>query len=208
VRGDSYDVLDRYYQAARTAQADVIVRLTADCPVLDPALVDRTVRTFFGETQPQDVHFSQRAERLAALPLIGAYDFAANRLPPPWGRTYPIGLDVEVCSFAALEYAWQHADQKHEREHVMPYLYQTENLFSALLVHHTEDLGALRWTVDTPEDLEFIRAIYARFAGRDDFGWEEVLALVQREPELAQINADVRHKNLFEVDARAGDKHA
>jgi len=205
-RGDLYDVLDRYYQAACVAGAQVIVRITADCPVIDPALIDRTVRAFFGETQPQDVIISQRAARLGSLPLIGAYDFAANRLPPPWGRTYPIGLDVEVCSFAALEYAWQHAREKHEREHVMPYLYQTRDLFSNLLAHHTEDLGALRWTVDTPEDLEFIRALYARFADRDDFTWEEIRALVQREPDLANINAGIQHKSLFDVDQRAAPK--
>ena len=100
-RGDVFDVLDRYYQAARAFQADVIVRLTADCPLLDPYVVDQTVRRFFAD---------------------GA-DFAANRLPPPFKRTFPIGLDTEVCSFAALERAWKEADQKYQREHVMPYLY-------------------------------------------------------------------------------------
>ena len=106
-RGSLNDVLDRFYQAARLTGADVIVRITADCPVLDPGLVDETIRSFLGQdSAPADI------------------DFAANRLPPPFHRTYPIGLDAEVCSFAALERAWQEADQPYHREHVMPFLYE------------------------------------------------------------------------------------
>ena len=196
-RGSLHDVLDRYYHTARHFDADIIVRITADCPVIDPALIDETI--------------SQREAHHA--------DFAANRLPPPWGRTYPIGLDVEVCTFAALERAWNEAKETFQREHVMPYLYEGVTLpppkppapsagisprgFHILLLHHAPDYGALRWTVDTPEDLTFIREIYARFDGQDHFSWKDLLALVQREPELSAINAKVRHKTLREVDERA-----
>jgi len=176
--GSLHDVLDRYYQAARQYEADVIVRITADCPVIDPDMIDHTVNEFFRN----------------------GVDFAANRLPPPYGRTYPIGLDTEVCTFTALETAWRNASEPHQREHVMPYLYEKKGRFKVFLVDHEPDYGAMRWTVDTPEDLEFIRQVYARFAGRDDFTWLEVLALVEREPGLSAINAGVRHKSLQDID--------
>lgn len=194
-RGDQFDVLDRYFRAARPYNPDVVVRITADCPVIDPELIDEVV---------------------AAL-LDGGCDFACNRLPPPWHRTYPIGLDTEACTFAALEKAWKEAQEPQQREHVMPYFYENVQLsaagdrlsvgaspraFRIAVLNHVPDYGEMRWTVDTPQDLEFIRQVYARFAGRDDFTWKEVLALVRNEPKLAEINAAVRHKNLEDVDKR------
>lgn len=198
VRGSLHDVLDRFYQAARTFQAEVVVRITGDCPLIDPAVIDRTLDAFLGRPQEDGPRYVPPPSAPSPFP----YDFAANRLPPPWGRTYPIGLDVEVCTFDALELAWQQAGQPHQREHVMPYLYEQEGRFRVLLVDHTEDLGDLRWTVDTPEDLEFVRQVFAHFAGRDDFSWLEVLDLVRSRPELAQINAGVQHKNYRDVDSR------
>jgi spore coat polysaccharide biosynthesis protein SpsF len=181
-RGSPYDVLDRYYQAARLFQADVVVRITADCPLIDPGVVDKTVREFLnGE-------FS--------------YDFAANRLPPPWGRTYPIGLDVEVCTFSGLETAWSEARLPHQREHVMPFFYDQPQRFRILHVNHPVDYGSLRWTVDTPQDLELVRQIFAHFPGRQDFSWLEVLSLFEREPELAKINIEIKAKDYRLVDDR------
>jgi spore coat polysaccharide biosynthesis protein SpsF len=195
-RGSLYDVLDRYYQAARQTQADVIVRITADCPVIDPALIDDVVRVL----------------------LDDEYDFVCNRLPPPWHRTYPIGLDIEACTFKNLEKAWKKAKEPQQREHAMPYFYEGVELskvsrqleegvsprgFRVALLHHTSDFGDYRWTVDTPEDLEFIRQVYSRFDGRDDFTWKEVLDLVHDEPELMKINAGVRHRTLKDLDERA-----
>jgi spore coat polysaccharide biosynthesis protein SpsF len=181
-RGSLHDVLDRYYGAARQFLVDTIVRLTADCPLMDPAVIDDTVDAFSGSP---------------------AYDFAANRLPPPWKRTYPIGLDVEVCSFEALERAWKEARQPFEREHVMPYLYNAEGRFRVKVIDHDPDYGSLRWTVDTAEDLELVRQVYARFEGRDFFGWKEVLALFEREPWLAQINARVKHRTAYDFEKPA-----
>ena len=181
-RGDLFDVLDRFYQAARLAGAEVIVRLTADCPLIDPGLIDQTVGALWNRPSG------------ASSPLEGPVDFAANRLPPPWQRTYPIGLDVEVCTFAALERAWREADQAYQREHVMPYLYEQPGRFKVLRVDHDPDYGDLRWTVDTPQDLDLVRAIFERMAGRVDFGWLDVLELFQREPELARLNAGVGQK--------------
>lgn len=202
-RGSLYDVLDRYYQAAKQAKADVVVRITADCPVIDPGLIDDVV----------DAVISDQSSASS-----GQFDFAANRLPPPWGRTYPIGLDTEVCTFAALERAWKEAKEPQHREHVMPYFYEGVELtrqnrtletgtsprgFRVAILHHTTDFGDYRWTVDTPEDLEFMRQVYNRFNGRDDFSWKDVLDLVHNEPDLMKINAGVLHKTLKDIDKRA-----
>ena len=194
-RGSLYDVLDRYYQAAKGAKADYILRVTADCPVIDPALIDDMMNTL----------------------LEGKYDFVCNRLPPPWHRTYPIGLDVEACTFDVLTKAWKEAKEPQHREHVMPYFYEGVELsavsrqlsegisprgFRIALLNHPTDFGNYRWTVDTPEDLEFIRQVYNRFNSRDDFTWKEVLDLVHDEPDLMKINSGVKHKTLKDIDKR------
>jgi spore coat polysaccharide biosynthesis protein SpsF len=180
-RGDPYDVLDRYYQAARRFDAEIIVRLTADCPVIDPREIDRTVSAF----------------------LDAKVDFAANRLPPPWHRTTPIGMDTEVVTFRALARAWREAEAKYEREHVMPYFYEEAGRFNILLVDHDPDLGDLRLTVDTPEDLELVRKVFDRFGNTDEFSMAEMAALLENHPELRQLNAAVTHKTYRDVDDRA-----
>ena len=208
-RGSLYDVLDRYYQTAKQAKADVVVRITADCPVIDPELIDAVVNTVISDQSS-----------VSGEP----FDFACNRLPPPYHRTYPIGLDIEACTFNALEQAWKKAKEPQHREHVMPYFYEGVQLitdsvpfgdnrslqtgisprgYNIALLHHTTDFGDYRWTVDTPEDLEFMRQVYAHFNGRDDFSWKEVLDLVHDNPELMKINAGVEHKTLNDIDKRA-----
>ena len=177
-RGSLLDVLDRVYQAARVHQAQIVVRLTGDCPLIDPDLIDQTVAAF-----------------LEAEPPV---DFAANRLPDD--KTFPVGTDTEVCTFSALERAWREADEPHHREHVMPYLYEEPGRFRTLLVQSDQDYSQYRWTVDTQEDLELVRQIYAHFAGRDDFTWLEVLELYAREPSLASVNAEVQHRSQFDLD--------
>ena len=198
-RGSLFDVLDRYYQTASHAKADVVVRITADCPVIDPELIDHVVNTLVDDE----------------------YDFVCNRLPPPWTRTYPIGLDVEACTFKALAKAWKQAKEPQHREHAMPYFYEGVQLtvvsrqlsegtsprgFKVALLNHATDFGDYRWTVDTPEDLEFMREVYSRFDGHDDFSWKEVLDLVHDHPELAKINAGIQHKTLKDIDIRATKK--
>ncbi len=184
-RGSLPDVLDRYYQAALKTRADLIVRLTGDCPLIDPALIDETIQALIDHKA----------------------DFACNRLPPPFTRTYPIGLDVEVCTFHALERAWKEASEKHEREHVLPYLYEVPGRFKVVQVNYREDRGNLRWTVDTPEDLELIRAIYDRFDGQNDFSWLDVLDLYKREPEMFQVNASVKHKTYLDYEKEKPVEH-
>ena len=200
-RGSQYDVLDRYYQTARRFGATTIVRITADCPVIDPGLIDETIKLQRGlVANPEQVAYIGRA---AQEKLGGMLDFAANRLPPPWGRTFPIGLDVEVCTFAGLELAWREASRPHQREHVMPFFYDQPERFHIGLLNHVPDYGALRWTVDTPADMDLLRRIYTHFDGRDDFTWLEVLTLVQQHPDLAQINARVTAKDYRATDARS-----
>jgi spore coat polysaccharide biosynthesis protein SpsF len=204
-RGSLYDVLDRYYQTAKQAKVFVVVRVTADCPIIDPALIDDVVNTVLSGLYSADGT---------------QFDFACNRLPPPWHRTYPIGLDVEACTFPVLEQAWVEAKEPQHREHVMPYFYEGVELsavsrqlsegisprgFRIALLNHATDFGDYRWTVDTPEDLEFIRQVYNHFDGRDDFTWKEVLDLVHNEPQLMQINANVKHKTLKDIDTRSTD---
>lgn len=180
-RGSEFDVLDRYYQAARAAKADIVVRLTADCPLIDAGLIDAVIQALINQEA----------------------DFAANRLPPPHHRTYPIGLDVEAARFSALELAWRRADQPYEREHVMPFLYDPAHGFKVVVMDHEADRGACRWTVDTAEDLRFVRRVVEHFGCRDDFSWLDVLELIGNAPEIASINAGVEHKALKDVDDRA-----
>lgn len=188
-RGSQFDVLDRFYQAALAHEAQVIVRITADCPVIDPALIDQTVWALL--------------EYIKLNPGYTREPFSANRLPPPWGRTYPVGLDTEVCTFAGLQQAWNEASLPHQREHVMPFFYDNPDRFAILHLNHERDLGSLRWTVDTAEDLELMRQIYLRFPRRFDFSWLEILALVEREPQLLAINAQVQPKHYRQVDERS-----
>jgi spore coat polysaccharide biosynthesis protein SpsF len=184
-RGSLFDVLDRFYQTALIYQAKTVIRVTADCPIIDPDEIDHVVREF----SEQQV------------------DFAANRLPPPWKRTYPIGLDTEVCKFEVLERAWREAREAHQREHVMPYIYETPGRFKVVVLDHPVDYGALRWTVDTPEDLEVIRLIYKYFSNLDTFSWLEVLDLYQKHPELLKMNVHITHNPFNAVDERAKGKN-
>ena len=172
-RGDEDDVLDRYYAAARATHADVVVRVTADCPLIEPDILDKVVRAFVSATPPAD--------------------FAANTLR----RTYPQGLDVEVASFAAIERAWRDARRPYQRSHVFPYLYENPQTFRLLGVTDDDaDHSTMRWTVDTAADLAFVRAVYARFGNELFVGWRDVVALLDREPDLLEINAHVQHKAL------------
>lgn len=207
-RGSLHDVLDRFYQAAAGQKAKTIVRITADCPLIDPDLIDTAVQLVTNSNSTR------------------GYDFAANRLPPPYHRTYPIGLDVEVCTFAALERAWRESKETFHREHVMPYLYEGVELsasednissgtsprgFRIGMTNHTSDHGNQRWTVDTPEDLVFIQQVYDRLVKNHlagpgitpRFSWLDILNIIEKEPELSMINSQVRHKTMTEVDHRA-----
>lgn len=170
VRGSENDVLDRYYRAAQAYQADAVVRVTSDCPLIEPQIVDRVVREFLNR-QPEVV-------------------YAANTLSP---RTFPRGLDTEVMCFDALERAWREDDNPAWREHVTPYIRRHPELFQSHSVLNDEDLSYMRWTVDTSEDLTFVRRVYEYF-GHDRFSWQDVLALLEQHPEWGAINRHVEQK--------------
>jgi len=171
-RGSEDDVLDRYSRAARAFSADVVVRITADCPLIEPEIVDRTVEAFL-EQKP---------------------DYASNVLV----RTYPRGLDTEVFTLQALERANREASMKYEREHVTPYLYEHPELFRLHSVTGDRNLASLRWTLDTQQDLDFVRSVYSRLSVAD-FSWTDVLGLLEKEPELLGLNAGVQQKSMHQV---------
>jgi len=174
-RGSEEDVLDRYYQAAKWIGADVVVRITADCPLIDPQIIDRVI-----------AHY-----------LNGNFDCVSNTHPP----TYPDGLDVEVFSFDALEKAWKEARRLSEREHVTPYIWKNLDKFRLSNVENTEDLSHLRWTVDEPQDLEFVRAVYNHL-GRELFNMFDVLNLLKKHPELLEINSRIERNEGYRKSLR------
>ena len=168
-RGREIDVLDRYYESAQAQQANVVVRITSDCPLIDPGIIDLTVRKFMEKV---------------------SMDYASNTLPP---RTFPRGLDVEVMTFEALERAWREDTNSMWSEHVSPYIYYNPDLFEIMGVKNDHDYSHMRWTVDTPEDLAFVRLVYEHFE-HDHFSWYEVISLLDEKPELKEINKFVVQK--------------
>jgi glutamate-1-semialdehyde 2,1-aminomutase len=160
-RGSEDDVLDRYYKAARGSGADVVVRITGDCPLIDPQLVDAIIAKFAGASA----------------------DYASNVSPP----TYPDGLDTEVFSYRALETAWKQARETREREHVTPFIRESKQFAQVNYANDTDASGE-RWTVDEPEDFAVIQKVFEHFHPRVDFGWKEVLALCNEHPEWFMAN--------------------
>jgi glutamate-1-semialdehyde 2,1-aminomutase len=161
-RGSEDDVLDRYYQAAREADADIVLRITGDCPFVDPGVVDSVVMALRDEKA----------------------DYCSNVAPP----TYPDGLDVEVFTAEALERAWNEASSPRDREHATPYLRES-GLFRTANVASDVDYSSERWTVDELADLELVNVIADHFSPRTDFSWDEVIALKTSYPELFDGNS-------------------
>lgn len=162
-RGSLRDVLDRFYRASQKFPADRIVRLTGDCPLADPKLIDRVVQ------------FHKK----------GNYDYTSNALEP----TYPDGLDVEVFQREALEAAWREAQLSSEREHVTPFLYKHPERFRLGNFKNREDLSFLRWTVDEPSDLNLVTRIYeALYPLNSSFTTEEILGFLDQNPSLKTLN--------------------
>jgi len=169
-RGSEHDVLDRYYRTAQANGAEAIVRVTSDCPLIDPELVDETIRVFLEQ---------------------GA-DYCSNVFP----RHYPRGLDTEVFSASALAQAWNEAREPHQREHVTPYFYEHPEMFRIASASGTVDYSQYRWTLDTTEDLELLRAVFASLPNASTCRWTEVLALMESQPQLCGLNAGVVQKGI------------
>lgn len=171
-RGSLDDVLDRFYRAALPHRPSLVVRLTGDCPLSDPALIDRVVAT----------------------QVTGGYDYVSNALNP----SYPDGLDVEVMTFACLESAWNEARLPSQREHVTPFIHSQPERFRIGEVRSETDLSGLRWTVDEPADLALVEQIYGElYASRPAFDTADVLALLDRRPELRTCNTRTRNEGYL-----------
>ena len=165
-RGSEDDVLDRYFQSAKEYNADIIIRITGDCPLADPALVDEVVQYF----------------------LDNDFDYVSNTIKP----TYPDGLDTEVFSFESLEKAWKEADLKSEREHVTPYIWKNPDKFKIANVQNDVDLSYLRWTVDKKEDMELVQQIYKHLYKEGYiFYMKDILELLEKYPDLKLINQGI-----------------
>lgn len=163
-RGSQGDVLDRYYQAAKMFNADPIVRITADCPVIDPYIVDEVVEGF----------------------LKGNYDIYGLN------GEFPDGLDCTVFSFRALQDAWKNAILPSEREHVCPYMESHPEKFRTGGYEKFKDMGSYRWTLDTAEDYKFLCEVFSRLYREDSlFLTNDILKLLEMEPHLLQINRHI-----------------
>ncbi len=160
-QGSENDVLSRYYHAVKDIKPDAIVRITGDCPLVDPKIVDQIIETF----------------------LEKKVDYASNTIKP----TYPDGIDVSMASFQAIERAYNEATSDFDREHIMPYIRNPEK-FKLANVEYEEDYSKERWTVDEPEDFEVIQNVFNHFHPRIDFSWLEVLQLLKDRPELFAAN--------------------
>lgn len=176
-RGSQTDVLNRYYEAALTFNVDIIVRITADCPLIDPFVVDKVIHAFLTNNK--------------TIVTNAGID---NNM-----RTYPRGLDVEVFSFNSLLKANNNANENYQREHVTPYFYKNVN--EVMVVLNDVDLSNNRWTVDTPEDLDFIRQLY--FGFDNDFQMlhhENLISYINENPHLKKINEHVIQKSHLETE--------
>lgn len=176
-QGDLHDVLDRFYQCALPYRPDTIIRLTSDCPLIDPLIIEEALELFQG----QDL------------------DYLCNTLPP----TFPDGQDVEVFSFSALERAHKEAEKKYQREHVTPYIWENSNLkesslFKASALSNAQDKSDLRMTVDTPEDFEVIsklldiRGPYAT--------WRDYAEVLETNPEIRALNDSQERNSGFKKE--------
>jgi len=172
--GATDDVLDRYYQAAIKFRLSHIVRITADCPLIDPVIINSTIKKF----------------------TEGSYDYLSNSLI----RTFPDGLNTEVLTFEALEKAWIEAKWTSEREHVTPYIWKNPKLFRlGKLLNHSENSSQLRWSVDYDVDLILVRAIYRRLYSLNPyFGYADILELLKKCPQLNLINGGITINEGYE----------
>ncbi|KXG76348.1 cytidylyltransferase domain-containing protein [Thermotalea metallivorans] len=172
-RGSEDDVLSRYYHAAKENNADIVVRITSDCPLIDSKLIDKMVQ-FYKENN---------------------YVFVTNVGNHASQRTYPRGLDTEIFSFQVLETAFYNAKEKYQREHVTPYIYENER--KIYYYRNDVDYSAYRWTLDTEEDFQLISAVYGYlYDENENFGLGDILKLMEKHPELIKLNEHVEQKKI------------
>jgi spore coat polysaccharide biosynthesis protein SpsF len=171
-RGSEQDVLGRYYGAAVEAKADRVIRVTSDCPLIDPTVIDAVCQRFGDGAN---------------------FDYVSNTVE----RTYPRGLDVEVFSMKALTEMNAEAVAPYQREHVTPFIHDHPERYRMSQVRADKDQSHFRWTVDTAEDLELIRRILTDlYPSNHSYSTADILALVERQPDLMNINEHIRQKEL------------
>lgn len=176
-RGSEQDVLERYLQTARRAKAEVVIRVTSDCPLMDPAIIDLVVSGF----------------------LSGGSDYTSNVHP----ATYPDGQDVEVFSLAVLERAGLNTKLNSEHEHVTAYIWKHPEIFKIQNISHEPDLSAHRWTLDTPADYELLKLIFEEIKRRQIFGtMEEVLEILKDHPQWSGINSHIGRYDSYQVSLK------
>lgn len=172
-RGSEEDVLNRYYYAAKENDAAIVVRITADCPLIDPIIIDRIINYYKDHS----------------------YNLVTNAGIDLSQRTYPRGLDTEVFALQDLEKAFYNAEESYQREHVTPYIY--ENNKNVYIVKNDVNYSDYRWTLDTKEDWELINKIYQHlFTGKHNFYFYDIVNLMEKYPKLKEINKNVKQKNL------------
>lgn len=173
-RGSEEDVLSRYYYAAKENNADIVVRVTSDCPLIDSEVTEKIIQYYLDNSQK--------------------YDYVSNTID----RTYPRGLDTEVFSFKSLQRAFNEAENQSEREHVTPYIWRNTELFKLAQCKNDIDYSSLRWTLDTVEDFELINKIYMSLYSEkmEYFDMKDILCLYKKHPELYEINNNIEQKKL------------
>lgn len=180
-RGSENDVLDRFYQAARTFNLSHIVRITADCPLIDPGIIDAVVNYY---------------RKCKA-------DYCSNALEP----TFPDGEDVEVFSFNALSAAWQNARLQSEREHVTPYIKKHPERFKLISFKNNFDLSAKRWTLDEKKDFQFIKSVLESLYPKSPmFTMDDVLAFVRKHPEMERLNSGIQRNEGYQKSLKEDSK--
>ena len=163
-RGNSLNVLDRYYNCAKSFDIDTIVRISGDAPLIDPVIVDKTIEYYKKNN----------------------FDYVSNF----FRRTFPIGTEIEIFSFKTLEKCWKTAQQSYEKEHVTPFIYEHPELFNIGFIEHSENLSNLHWTVDRIEDLNFVEIILQKIKERP-VSMNQILNLLKLEPDLLKINGSI-----------------
>ncbi|MCR8744768.1 glycosyltransferase family protein [Romboutsia lituseburensis] len=172
-RGSEQDVLNRYYEASELINADIIVRITSDCPLIDPIVVDEIVKFYINNN----------------------YNIVTNAPADLTKRTYPRGLDTEIFSFEVLKIANLYASKKYQREHVTPYIY--ENTDKIYYYINKKDYSKYRWTLDTEEDFILISKIYDYFyKGEHNFYLDEIVKYMENNPDLYKINKCIAQKEI------------
>ncbi len=170
-RGPEDDVLSRYYNAALYTNADVIIRVTSDCPIIDPNVIDKTIRFYLDNNSK--------------------FDYVSNCLK----RTYPRGMDTEVFPFRVLKEAYNEATKKMEREHVTSFIHKQPDRYRLGNFFYYQDKSNHRWTVDMPEDFELIKKIIENlYMKNQEFTLEDVLKMFEEDPNLFLINAHIEQK--------------